>query len=57
MTLELNQLNPNAHHDPRRFQGIARPYTPAEVKSLRGSVKVEHTLANLGAHRLWELLH
>jgi len=50
-------LNPNAHHDPRRFQGIARPYTPAEVKKLRGSVKVEHTLANLGAHRLWDLLH
>ena len=57
MTLELNQLNPNAHHDPRRFQGIARPYTPADVKKLRGSVKVEHTLANLGAHRLWDLLH
>ncbi len=54
MTLELN---PNAHHDPRRFQGIARPYTTAEVKKLRGSVKVEHTLANLGAHRLWDLLH
>ena len=50
-------LNPNAHHDPRRFQGIARPYTPAEVRKLRGSVKVEHTLANLGAHRLWDLLH
>jgi isocitrate lyase len=50
-------LNPNAHHDPRRFQGIARPYTPADVKKLRGSVKVEHTLANLGAHRLWDLLH
>ena len=57
MTLELNQLNPNAHHDPRRFQGIARPYTAAEVKKLRGSVKVEYTLANLGAHRLWDLLH
>ncbi len=57
MTLELNQLNPNAHHDPRRFQWIARPYTPADVKNLRGSVKVEHTLANLGAHRLWDLLH
>ncbi|MBL0210854.1 MAG: isocitrate lyase [Holophagaceae bacterium] len=57
MPPELNQLNPNAHHDPRRFQGIARPYTPVEVKKLRGSVKVEHTLANLGAHRLWDLLH
>ncbi len=53
MTIELN---PNAHRDPRRFQGIARPYSPADVRKLRGSVKVEHTLANLGAHRLWELM-
>ena len=56
MAIELNQLNPNAHRDPRRFPGIARPYSPADVRKLRGSVKVEHTLANLGAHRLWDLL-
>jgi len=40
-----------------RFRGIVRPYTPADVEKLRGSVRVEHTLARLGATRLWELLH
>src|SRR5688572_26527641 len=40
----------------RRWAGIRRPYTAADVQRLRGSVKVEHTLAQLGARRLWELL-
>src|SRR5258705_9479889 len=40
-----------------RFQGIVRPYSDADVERLRGSVRVEHTLARLGAVRLWELLH
>ena len=39
-----------------RFDGIERPYTPAEVERLRGSVLVEHSLARRGAERLWELL-
>jgi len=39
-----------------RFDGIERPYTAADVDRLRGSVRVEHTLARLGAARLWELL-
>jgi isocitrate lyase len=41
----------------RRFDGVERPYTPADVTRLRGSVKIEHTLARRGAMRLWELLH
>jgi isocitrate lyase len=41
----------------RRFEGIRRDYTPADVERLRGSVRVEHTLARLGAERLWELMH
>jgi isocitrate lyase len=40
-----------------RFDGIVRPYTASDVERLRGSVRVEHTLARLGAGRLWELLH
>jgi isocitrate/methylisocitrate lyase len=40
-----------------RWEGITRPYTAAEVEKLRGSVRVEHTLARLGAERLWTLLH
>jgi isocitrate lyase len=39
-----------------RFRGITRPYTAADVERLRGSIHVEHTLARLGAERLWELL-
>lgn len=40
-----------------RWQGIVRPYSPEDVVRLRGSIKVEHTLAEMGAKRLWELLH
>jgi isocitrate lyase len=40
-----------------RWTGIERPYTREEVERLRGTVHVEHTLARLGAERLWELLH
>jgi isocitrate lyase len=39
-----------------RWAGITRPYSDLDVKRLRGSVRVEHTLARLGAQRLWELL-
>jgi isocitrate lyase len=39
-----------------RWDGINRPYTDEDVARLRGSVRVEHTLARLGAERLWSLL-
>lgn len=39
-----------------RWQGIERPYGEEDVRRLRGSVAVEHTLARLGAERLWRLL-
>ena len=39
-----------------RFDGIVRPYSPADVARLRGSVQVEHTLAARGAATLWDLL-
>jgi isocitrate/methylisocitrate lyase len=39
-----------------RWNGINRPYRADQVFRLRGSVRVEHTLARLGAERLWELL-
>ena len=45
------------HSDPRRWDGIRRNYQPAQVERLRGTVRIEHTLARLGAERLWELLH
>lgn len=45
-------------HAPQgRFAGIRRNYTPEEVIKLRGSVPIRYSLAELGANRLWELLH
>src|SRR5918995_6858912 len=40
-----------------RWDGIERPYTAEDVARLRGTVRIEHTLARLGAERLWELMH
>ncbi len=40
-----------------RWQGIERPYGPADVVRLKGTVQVEHTLARLGADRLWSLMN
>ncbi len=39
-----------------RWVEVNRPYTADDVVRLRGSVKIEHTLARLGAERLWRLL-
>ena len=39
-----------------RWRGVERPYSEADVKRLRGRFQVEHTLARLGAERLWQLL-
>lgn len=39
-----------------RWADVCRPYTKTDVERLRGSVHVEHTLARLGAERLWSLL-
>ena len=40
-----------------RWEGIERPYSAEDVAKLRGSIKIEHTLARLGAERLWDLMH
>jgi isocitrate lyase len=42
--------------DPDRFEGIRRDYTEADVAKLAGSFRVRHTLAEMGANRLWHLL-
>lgn len=41
----------------KRFHGVERPYKDADVERLRGSLKVQYTLADAGARRLWSLLH
>jgi len=42
--------------DPR-WSGVERPYDAAEVMRLRGSVTIEHTLARMGAEKLWKMIH
>jgi isocitrate lyase len=39
-----------------RWRGVRRDYSTADVLRLRPSVLVEHTLARVGAERLWRLL-
>jgi isocitrate lyase len=39
-----------------RWRGITRPYRREDVERLRGSIRVEHTLAELGSQRLWRML-
>lgn len=39
-----------------RWDGILRPYTPADVLTLRGKVNIEYSLARLGATKLWSKL-
>src|SRR5438105_8572706 len=40
-----------------RWANVERTYSAEDVVRLRGSVQEEHTLARLGAERLWTLLH
>src|ERR1700736_1123229 len=39
-----------------RWKDVIRPYSQEEVERLRGTIKIEYTLARLGAERLWKLL-
>ena len=39
-----------------RWKGVERPYSAAEVLRLSGTVQPEHTLARLGAEKLWRYL-
>jgi isocitrate lyase len=49
------RLRTEWQEDPR-WAGTERTYTAEDVIRLRGSVQEEHTLARLGAQRLWSLL-
>src|SRR5579864_8453604 len=57
-TNQANQITAleNQWRSNPRWQGIKRPYKAEDVIRLRGTVQIEHTLARLGAERLWDLL-
>ena len=50
--LSAEQLNKDWSTNPR-WKGVKRGYSAADVVRLRGTVPVEHTLATLGAEKLW----
>lgn len=52
---EIDALETRWKTDPR-WAGIVRPYKPAEVLNLRGTLRIEYTFARIGAERLWHLL-
>ncbi len=52
----LDALMPEAQIESDRWDGIRRDYTSAEVERLAGSFRVAHTMAEMGARKLWRLL-
>ncbi|MFZ0475265.1 MAG: isocitrate lyase [Halobacillus sp.] len=47
----------NQWQEEERWSGVLRPYEPEDVIRLRGSMDIQHTLAEKGAEKLWNLLH
>ena len=53
---EAKQLA-NDWNSNERWNGIERNYSAEEVLKLRGSFKVEHSIARMGSERLWNLIN
>ena len=53
---QIDQLKSEWADSPR-WKGVTRDYSAEDVVKLRGSVIVEHTLARLGAEKLWRLVN
>ena len=47
-----DQINRDWQENPR-WRGVTRGYKAADVARLRGTVHIEHSLARLGAEKLW----
>ncbi len=56
MTLQSAAQIESHWTDSPRWQGVERGYRAADVVRLRGSIPVDHSLARLGAEKLWRLL-
>jgi isocitrate lyase len=53
---QIQQLENDWKTNPR-WQNVKRTYSAADVVRLRGSVQPEHTLAQRGAEKLWDLIN
>jgi isocitrate lyase len=53
---EVQALENYWRSDPR-WQGVERGYTAEKVLRLRGTMKIEHTIADQMSRKFWDLLH
>ena len=47
----------NVSYKLKRFSGINRDYTQEEVERLKGSIKIEYSIAKQQSEKLWNLLN
>ena len=55
MQMDADQLRREWAESPR-WAGVTRAYSPEDVVKLRGSVRIDYSLARLGAEKFWRLL-
>ena len=55
-TKDIQNLQQDWSQNPR-WKGVKRSYGAEDVVRLRGSLRVEHTLAERGAKKLWDMMH
>lgn len=53
----MRHIGSNNGWNAPRWEGVSRPWQAEEVHPLRGTVRVEYSLARAGAEKLWRLLH
>jgi isocitrate lyase len=53
---EIQSLEQDWKQNPR-WKGVKRGYSAEDVVRLRGSLRIEHTLAKRGAEKLWQRMH
>lgn len=56
MNTEVKKIEKDWAENPR-WKNVRRDYSAADVVRLRGSVRIEHTLARRGAEKLWRLVN
>ena len=54
--LDNEECFPVPTYAPNRWSDIRRDYSRSNVEELRGSTRIRHTLAEMGAEKLWALL-
>lgn len=55
-TTQINEIKEDWSVNPR-WNGIERPYSAEKVLELRGSYRIQYTIAQLGAEKLWDKLN